>query len=191
MRTLYLVGAGFVAWSLLLLARGPKPGAVFSHPPLRAVTAASEAAAWFLEMKPYCNAVEVETRHRWMPPPAGLRGSAYSAACFALAGRTDRAREIIETLDGGDRWKAAGVVFDVGHPVADAGDDLSAGPIMELVVEFWPNHYMALYHAGAARFELGELARARAYLERFLEEYERDDGWRTEARRMLDEIVAR
>ena len=40
---------------------------------------------------------------------------------------------------------------------------------MELVVEFWPNHYMALYHAGAAAYERGEYERAEEYLLAFLE----------------------
>ena len=56
-------------------------------------------------------------------------------------------------------------MFEIGHPVADAGDDKSAGPIMELVVEFCPNHYMALYHAGASEFALGQGELARQHLE--------------------------
>ncbi len=48
---------------------------------------------------------------------------------------------------------------------------------MELVVKFWPSHYMALYHAGAARFEAGDAARAERYLPRFLQECHLDDGW--------------
>ena len=79
----------------------------------------------------------------------------HEAACYALAGRIASAREVILTLPEEMRYRAAGVVFEAGHPAADAGDDVAAGPLMELVVEFWPNHYMALYHAGAARFEQG------------------------------------
>ena len=72
--------------------------------------------------------------------------------------------------------------------MADAGDDLSAGPIMELVVEFWPNHYMALYHAGMSRHALGQPDLARPHLESFLEHYEANDGWRRNAIRVLREI---
>ena len=82
----------------------------------------------------------------------------------------------------------AGVVFNAGHPAADAGDDIAAGPLMELVVEFWSNHYMALYHAGAARFELGDHEVAEGYLERFLVEYAVADGWRSNALAMLEQI---
>jgi cytochrome c-type biogenesis protein CcmH/NrfG len=80
-------------------------------------------------------------------------------------------------------------VFDAVHPAADAGDETSAGPLMELVVEFWPNHYMALYHAGAAAFERGEHGPAWNYLERFLEEYQVEDGWRTNAQAMLETMT--
>jgi hypothetical protein len=68
------------------------------------------------------------------------------------------------------------------------GDDGSAGPIMELVVEFWPNNYMALYHAGAARYALGDLAAAEPHLREFLVLYRQDDGWTASARGMLAEI---
>ena len=112
----------------------------------------------------------------------------HEAACLALAGRIDDARARLLTLSSEDQWRGAGVVFGVGHPAADAGDDVAAGPLMELVVEFWPNHYMALYHAGAARFEAGDSAQAKEYLERFLEEYAIEDRWRSSARAMLSEI---
>ena len=82
------------------------------------------------------------------------------------------------------------MVFDAGHPAADAGDEVAAGPLMELVVEFWPNHYMALYHAGAASFERGDYGLAEAYLERFLVEYATEDGWRSSAKSMLRTIAS-
>jgi hypothetical protein len=98
---------------------------------------------------------------------------------------------MIDDLGGDDRWRAAGVVFNVAHPVADAGNDAAAGPIMELVVEFWPNHYMALYHAGMARLGLGDDGGAAEYLVRFLEHYELQDGWTSSARMALEELGAR
>ncbi|MGE0552289.1 MAG: hypothetical protein AB7R55_02545 [Gemmatimonadales bacterium] len=146
------------------------------------------AVGWFRLVKPYCNTVEAETVIGQHAPPEGLDGLGYAAACFALAGRIERAREYLLRADPAERWQAAGIVFEVGHPVADAGDDRSAGPIMELVVEFWPNHYMAQYHAGAAAFGLGRRDSARKHLESFLRDYTTQDGWRSSARGMLDRL---
>lgn len=150
---------------------------------------AGDATAWFGYVRQFCNPVEVDTRMRLDPAPATPEGAMHEAACYALAGRIEQAREVIEGLDADLRYKAAGVVFEAGHPAADAGDDVAAGPLMELVVEFWPNHYMALYHAGASRYELGDFDAARGYLERFMIEYATEDGWRTSARGMLERIA--
>lgn len=148
-----------------------------------------DAGAWFGHVRQFCNPVEVDTRMRLDPAPATPEGAMHEAACYALAGRIERAREVIQGLEPGLRYQAAGVVFEAGHPAADAGDDIAAGPLMELVVEYWPNHYMALYHAGAARYDLGEYQVARGYLERFMVEYATEDGWRTSARGMLERIA--
>ena len=153
-----------------------------------AATGSATSAEWLASMRPYCNPIDVETRLSWSPAPGGAEGTMHEAACLALAGRTDDARARLLTLSAEDQWRGAGVVFEVGHPAADAGDDVAAGPLMELVVEFWPNHYMALYHAGAARFEAGDAPRARDYLERFLQEYKIDDGWQGSARAMLSDM---
>lgn len=143
------------------------------------------AQGWFQSIKPYCNTVEAEVALRNSPAPDGSQGIAYTAACLALAGRVDAARQAILSLPDSDRYHAAGIVFDVAHPIADAGDDRSAGPIMGLVVEFWPNHYMALYHAGMASYGLGSTELARKYLEDFLELYDQKDGWRSNAEDVL------
>jgi hypothetical protein len=50
---------------------------------------------------------------------------------------------------------------------------------------------MALYHAGAARFEAERDAAARQHLERFLAGYAVEDGWRASAESMLAEVDAR
>ena len=89
-----------------------------------------------------------------------------------------------------DRAGAAGIVFNVGHPVADAGDDQSAGPIMRLVVEYQPDNYMALYHAGMSEYILGQPDLARTHLEAFLARYASEDGWRANALEVLQRITA-
>jgi len=155
------------------------PVATAGSPPLRG------AQGWFQAIKPFCNTVEAEVALRSTPAPDGVEGMAYTAACLALAGRVDAAREMLRAVSDSDRWRAAGIVFDVAHPIADAGDDRSAGPIMALVVEFWPSHYMALYHAGMASYGTGNTFLARKYLEQFLQLYTQDDGWRTNAEDVL------
>ena len=187
-RTLYAVGWGYVAICGLLLARSrsvplqPRP----NHAPAPAFR--GDASGWFAQMKPFCNAVEVEVQQQANPAPSGADGAGYSAACFALAGKIDRARATIDQLDASDRPSAAGIVFAVGHPVADAGDDQSAGPIMRLVVEYQPENYMALYHAGISESILGHSDLARTHLERFLEIYKAEDGWRSNAITVLKRL---
>jgi len=192
MRLLYLVGITYIAVSVYAVIRGPVPTPDPVGVTSYVVTGdpAEDGAVWFSQVRPYCNTLEVETVHRQTPPPTSRGGAGYSAACWALAGRIEEARNVILAVEGDERWKAAGVVFAIGHPIADMGDDRSAGPIMELVVEFWPNHYQALYHAGAARFALGDYSLAETHLREFLRYYDQNDGWTRSAKRMLEEINA-
>ena len=162
----------------------PVPVPAIQPPPASLVPApspATNAANWFRQIKPYCNTVEMTTVESNMPAPPTIEGAGYHAACFALAGRIDDARRAIDALAELDRERAALIVFDVGHPVADAGDDRSAGPMMELVVDYVPNHYMALYHAGMAEYMLGQRDLAKRNLTAFLNNYSPADGWRSNA----------
>jgi hypothetical protein len=159
-------------------------------PAPRAVTpsAAADAAEWFRKIKPYCNSVEIATVTRHTPPPATTEGAGYHASCLALAGLIDDARRAIDAIEETERARAANIVFEVGHPVADAGDDRSAGPMMELVVDYVPNHYMALYHAGMAEYMLGQRDLAKRNLTSFLNYYSPADGWRTNALDVLAKL---
>src|SRR6185295_19425112 len=176
-RALYIAGFGYLAicGAVVLGRRQPRHGAEPVGQP--AVGFDGPGQAWFAAIKPYCNAVEVELAQRQHPAPADLEGQGFSAACYALGGKLDAARTVIDRLPESDRARAAGIVFEVAHPVADAGDNRSAGPIMELVVVYWPNHYMALYHAGMAEFALGQPALATKNLTAFLSYYHENDGW--------------
>lgn len=197
MRVLYILGLLYIALCGALLWRSRIAADLVAPAPIPATPthpagapATGNAADWFARIKPYCNSVEVETQLHYQPPPDGTQGAGYAAACLALAGKIDKARERIVALPESDRVAAVGIVFEIGHPVADAGDDKSAGPIMELVVEFWPNHYMALYHAGASEFILGQGDLARKHLEAFLQYYHENDGWRSNALDMLKKLGA-
>jgi len=195
-RGYYLLGWSYVAVCAAIAApsrpvpaptpvqQPPRPGYV----EVPAEPAGTTAAQWFRRVKPYCNAVEISVLQRQSPPPANTEGVGYHAACFALAGRIDDARKLIDRLETHARREAAAVVFNIGHPVADAGDDRSAGPIMELVIDYWPDHYMALYHAGMAEYMLGQRELATRNLEAFLELYHENDGWRTNGLEVLTRL---
>ena len=190
MRSLYLAGSIYIAFSafVVLMATQQSSPLVASHAAVSVVPYDGPAGAWFSAIKPYCNALEAESRLRSRPPPETKDGAGYHAACLALAGKIDAARNTIQELSRRDRAYAAWVVFNVGHPVADGGDDLSAGPIMRLVVEFWPENYMAMYHAGVAEYGIGEHGLARKHLQQFLEMYEVDDGFRRNALSVLQRL---
>ena len=133
-RALYVAGWGYVALCGLVLVQrsGRAPVTGGGEPAAPAASFRGAAGEWFAQVKPFCNAVEVEVRQQQQPPPAGVEGAGYSAACYALAGKVDRAREVIDRLDSGDRSSAAGIVFEVGHPVADEDTPLRAGSAQEL-----------------------------------------------------------
>jgi hypothetical protein len=196
-RALRIAGWGYVAVCALLAAgslhvRRPAPAAgnpaAAAPRPVVAQAGAPQASVWFRRVRPYCNPVEAQVVIRNTPAPPTVDGQGFLAACYALAGRIDDARRVIDALPTASRVTAAGIVFEVGHPVADAGDDRAAGPIMELVIDYWPNHYMALYHAGMAEYMLGQHALARKNLKAFLEIYRAGDGWVTNAREVLARI---
>jgi hypothetical protein len=184
-RSYYVLGWGYVLACCWLIARAHDVGVASGGGSSVSAEPTSDAVQWFRRVKPYCNSVEVQTVQRQSPPPSTVAGAGYHAACFALAGRIDDARRVIDQLSPSDRYKATGIVFDVGHPVADAGDDRSAGPIMELVIDYWPNHYMALYHAGMAEYMLGQRDLARHNLEEFQKYYHEQDGWTQNAVQVL------
>jgi hypothetical protein len=189
-RLIKLLAWGFVLLCAVAIALRPNEVMVAATTHV-SPTPATTTGSWFERTKPFCNSVEVVTRMQFDPPSPDAIGLGYGAACYALAGRIDSARALIQRLAPNERHQAAGIVFEVGHPVADMGDDRSAGPIMELVVEYWPNHYMALYHAGASEFELGQYALAKKHLSAFLETYTAQDGWTGSARGMLEKIAQR
>ncbi len=103
------------------------------------------------------------------------------ATCLALAGKIDSARSVLHAMTAAERTTAISTIFTLAHPIADAGDDRSAGPMMALVVEIWPQNYMAMFHAGMAQYALGHDVMANNYLRRFLAMYAPRDVWRQRA----------
>lgn len=140
---------------------------------------------WFQDIKPRCNSVEVVTAMHNANYPKSTKGVGYAASCYAFAGRIDLADKVIQTLPVNQRVYAAEVVFNTGHPVADAGDDKSAGPIMELVLRYWSENYMALYHAGMSAYVLGDFTKAENHLKDFLQIYQSQDYWTNKAQDAL------
>ena len=193
-RFLYFAAFAYIALCGAIVARkivsssGPRIPPVETGgtvPPPRPAYAMTSGAQWFAAMKPYCNQVEVDVRERYSPPPNTSEGAGYAAACFALAGKIDRARQIIEGITPAERGGAANVLFSVAHPVADAGDDRASGPMMELVLEYWPNNYMALYHAGMSEYSLGQRMLAEKHLQAFLTMYTVADYFHENAEKAL------
>jgi tetratricopeptide (TPR) repeat protein len=194
MRNLYLAGWTYVVVAGLLLYRAataPPPPMPIEPPvamPVEAPVQPQPTPTWFEQMRPHCNPVEVDVAMARTPPPLDWESQAYGAACYALAGKIEKAAHLIDRLSLDQRPAAANVVFEVGHPVADAGDDDAARLIMELVLHYWPENYMARYHAGAAEHNLGDDDRALANLLQFLQDYKIEDGWTESARAMLKEL---
>ena len=122
-----------------------------------------------------------ETR---LPRPRTARDTAPRAMRWPAV--STRPGAVIDRLPARDRSYAAAIVFGVGHPVADAGDDRSAGPIMELVIEFRPEQL----HGALPRRHVGVRARparsrrdAPAPFPRALSNS--NDGWRSNAIEVL------
>jgi hypothetical protein len=184
LRIAYGLGLGYLGICGWLAAA--RPAAVDAGPPLAMLAPVpAGSAGWFARIRPRCNPVEIEVALRASPPPPGEEAAGYTAGCHALAGKIDQARAAIDRLPVEARPAAAGVVFEIVHPVADAGDDRSAGPMMRLVLAYTPENFQALYHAGMAEYALGERPLAREHLRRFLELYRSDDGWTRNAREVL------
>jgi tetratricopeptide (TPR) repeat protein len=185
-----LLAAGALA-STALSFWTPAPAVAPVSAAVQAVAVPAGASAprlWFARAKPFCNPVEVAQFMTRTAPAPGWDGAGYAAGCWALAGKIDEARSALGRAPEQDRWRAAGIVFDLAHPVADAGDDIAAAPIMNLVVESWPDHYQALYHAGISDYALGHAERARRHLTRFLQLYKEEDYFTRNARDALAKL---
>ena len=62
---------------------------------------------------------------------------------------------------------------------------------MELVVQYQPDNYMALYHAGMSQFIIGEYEKSGVNMRRFLEIYTTNDHWRKNGEKVLRRLAER
>jgi tetratricopeptide (TPR) repeat protein len=163
-----------------------------NSPAPQTITSTSRVVAseeqWFNQIKPSCNAVEVATAIKSSPPPDTYQGVGYAAGCYALAGKIDKADGLIAQLPENLRPAATYIVFNIGHPVADAGDDESARPIMALVIKYSPDNYMAMYHLGISEYALKDHEHSKQHLQQFLQMYSTQDSWRQNALTVMDYI---
>lgn len=148
-------------------------------------------ADWFASIHTKCTPANVQLAVDLSRPPEGTIATGYEAACFAIAADRSKARALILGLPEGTRLEAASVVFNVAQAMVERGQEMAAGPLMELVLEFWPNHYVALFEAGVTRYTEGDYTHARIYLQRFLDVYVQDDQRSQRAMRMIDEMTER
>src|SRR5688572_29870853 len=104
----YLIGWGYVAIAAAVIYRGSHPEV---YPPAHGAVAqfvGTDAARWFQAIKPRCNSVEAFLALQNSPPPKGWEGTAYAAACYALANRIDDARVQLNELHGDEQVRAVG-----------------------------------------------------------------------------------
>lgn len=166
----------------VVMAVAERPNPVLPRPP-------ATPREWYDRIRPDCTPANVRLSVDLHRPPEGTEGVGYEAACFAVASDVPKARALILGLPENDRLQAASVVFDVAQAMVGQGQETAAGPLMELVVEFWPNHYVALYEAGVTRYAEGDYTHARIYLNRFLAVYAQRDDRSDRARRMVQEMA--
>lgn len=176
------------------LLRKPKPEPA-PEPVLLAapqvVPRAATAPEWFAQVRPRCTPADVRLATDLNPPPSGAEGLGYKAACFGLARQIPSARSLLLSLPEAERVRGATVVYDVAQQLAAEGRHDVAGPLMELVLEFWPDHHLALYEAGNARYLSGDVLGAQDFLARFLTVYPTQDDLTANARRMMERMAER
>lgn len=176
-----------IALTIIVIAR------TISHRPAMIVASSTaltdDAKTWFAKIRPHCNPLEIDDALHRSPAPRSENGQAYLASCYALAGRTASAQQILDGLKSKPRLLALTTMFNIAHPIADRGDDLSVAPVMRLMVRYQPRHRLALYHAGMAAFRQNDNQRAKGLLERFLRVNPQADLWRGRADRALTTIA--
>jgi serine/threonine protein kinase len=187
-----LVVVGERAWREYRRSR-EVPLPVLGAPPdlmsgMPADLAATEGAVWFAKVRGHCNSASLRSTLTGLPPPDNDSGLAFAAACAAVAGDLNLAREKIAATD--DPKYASWPTFAVAHPLADQrNDDPAVANIMRLVLEFWPENFLANYHAGITEF-IQRDNRAAQHLGAVIQYYPTEDDFKATARTLLQELVS-
>jgi TolA-binding protein len=59
---------------------------------------------------------------------------------------------------------------------------------MALVIKYWPDNYMAMYHLGISEYALKDHENSKQHLQQFLQMYSTQDSWRQNALTVMDYI---
>ena len=114
-------------------------------------------------------------------PRATSRARATARPATRSPGRSTRARTVIDALAAGDRAQAAEHRFKIGHPVADAGDDQSAGPDHAARGELPARQLHGALPRRDVRVHPGPDGFRAHPPEQFIDLYRAEDGWRSNA----------
>jgi hypothetical protein len=188
--TLGVAGLLIAGGSVALMRTHVKPIAVKPRPAVEPDGFLPDAV-WFLRAKPSCNALEAKGYLRAHPPSNTWEGAGYRAGCLMLANQLDDARAVLDTLSSKEQHVAVDLVFQIANEVADKGDEGAAGPMMELVLRYNPEHPYALFHAGMAAASSGRSDQAREWLTRFLRVTRDENGDTRAAREALEKLAPR
>lgn len=170
---------------LLHREEAPAPVVVEHAPAPPPAPAPSTPREWYAFIQSRCTPADVRLATDLHPPPEGTEGTGYKAACLAVARQIPSARALLLSLPEDERLQGASVVYDVAQQLAQEEQHGVAGPLMELVLEFWPDHYLALYEAGRARYVTGDMEGATEFLAHFLDVYVGEDDLTANARQMM------
>jgi hypothetical protein len=150
----------------------------------------TDGAAWFARVRERCNSLQIRTMLAETPPPSSLDGAGFAAACASLAGDLRLARWHVARFPKDQHAHAVWPTFEIAHRMADKHPkNQQIAAIMRLVIEFWPENYMALYHAGIAELAAGDTTRATKHLQGFLKIYTQHDAFSTAATAAVAELA--
>lgn len=193
-RALKVAGALYVVFTIgaIIVARRSSASDALGDPG-RSVGGRSltGAAKWFDLMRPGCVAADVDRRVKASPAPGGEEGVVFSAACYAVAGKTERAHELIDGLPEASRAHAVEALLNVVPPPHDGPEEEGTAPLMELLLDYQPDNARALYHAAIAEAAAGEKQAAITHLTKLVQVHTDADDLNARAKIALSRLGSR